>query len=283
MFNIFSCAYWPFVYLLWRTVYSDSLLTLKLCCFIIELYGSILGFPRSSVGKESACSAGNPGSIPGLGRSPGEGNGNPLQCPCLENHGQRSLEGYIPWGPKESGTTERLTLTYLFQIHVPYQIYNLQIFSLIPQVGFSLSWIIHNFYCCCSLVTKSCPTPWTAARQAPLSMGFPRKNTGVGCYFLLQCILPTQGLNLLLLHGQVGSLPLSHQVVVVVVYSLSRVGLLQPCGPQHSRLLCPWDFPGRNTGVGGHFLLHWIFPTQVSCTAGRFFTHWATFFLQGSS
>ena len=38
-----------------------------------------LGFPHSSVGKESACSAGDPGSIPGLGRSPGEGNGNPLQ------------------------------------------------------------------------------------------------------------------------------------------------------------------------------------------------------------
>ena len=36
------------------------------------------GFPHSSVGKESACSAGDPGSIPGLERSPGEGNGNPL-------------------------------------------------------------------------------------------------------------------------------------------------------------------------------------------------------------
>ena len=44
-----------------------------------------MGFPCSSVGKESARSAGNPGSIPGLGRSPGEGNGNPLQYPCLEN------------------------------------------------------------------------------------------------------------------------------------------------------------------------------------------------------
>ena len=43
------------------------------------------GFPCSSVGKESACSAGDPGSIPGLRRSPGEGNGNPLQYPCLEN------------------------------------------------------------------------------------------------------------------------------------------------------------------------------------------------------
>ena len=38
-----------------------------------------------SVGKESACSAGDLGSIPQLGRSPGEGNGNPLQYPCLEN------------------------------------------------------------------------------------------------------------------------------------------------------------------------------------------------------
>ena len=43
------------------------------------------GFPCSSVGKEFACSAGDLGSIPGLGRSPGEGNGNPLQNPCLEN------------------------------------------------------------------------------------------------------------------------------------------------------------------------------------------------------
>ena len=43
------------------------------------------GFPRSSVGKESACSAGDSGLIPGSGRSPGEGNGNPLQYSCLEN------------------------------------------------------------------------------------------------------------------------------------------------------------------------------------------------------
>ena len=42
-------------------------------------------FPCSSVGKESACSAEDPGSIPGFGRSPGEENGNPLQYPCLEN------------------------------------------------------------------------------------------------------------------------------------------------------------------------------------------------------
>ena len=42
-------------------------------------------FPGGSDGKVSACNLGDPGSIPGLGRSPGEGNGLPLQCSCLEN------------------------------------------------------------------------------------------------------------------------------------------------------------------------------------------------------
>ena len=47
------------------------------------------------------------GLIPGSGRSPGEGNGNPLQYSCLENPpGQRRLAGYRPWGCKESNTTE---------------------------------------------------------------------------------------------------------------------------------------------------------------------------------
>ena len=47
------------------------------------------------------------GSIPGSGRSPGAGHGNPLQYSCLENpHGQRSLADHSPWGHKESDTTE---------------------------------------------------------------------------------------------------------------------------------------------------------------------------------
>ena len=69
-----------------------------------------MGFPNGSEGKESTCNSGDPGVIPGLGRSPGEGNGNPLQYSRLENpHGQRSLAGYSPWGHKESDTTERLS------------------------------------------------------------------------------------------------------------------------------------------------------------------------------
>ena len=45
----------------------------------------LLGFPGDSAGKASACNAGDLGSIPKLGRSPGERNGNPLQYTCLEN------------------------------------------------------------------------------------------------------------------------------------------------------------------------------------------------------
>jgi len=55
----------------------------------------ILGFPGGSDVKESTCNAGDLGSIPGSGKSPGGGLGNPLQYSCLENpHGQRSLVGY---------------------------------------------------------------------------------------------------------------------------------------------------------------------------------------------
>ena len=68
-------------------------------------------FPGGSDGKEYACNAGEPGSIPGLGRCPREGNGNPLQYPCLENPTDRGAwRAIVPWGRKELDTTERLTL-----------------------------------------------------------------------------------------------------------------------------------------------------------------------------
>ena len=57
-----------------------------------------ISVPGVSDGKESICNAGDPGLIPGLGRSPGEGNGNPCWYSCLEN--SCSLEGYSPWGLK---------------------------------------------------------------------------------------------------------------------------------------------------------------------------------------
>ena len=52
---------------------------------LLRHWAEILGFSGGSDGKESTCNSGDPGLIPGSGRSPGEENGNPLQCSCLEN------------------------------------------------------------------------------------------------------------------------------------------------------------------------------------------------------
>ena len=85
---------------------------LVLICFALHIHKDL--FPGGSGSKESACNAGDPGLIPGSGRSPGEGNGYPLQYSCLENSsGQRSLAGYTPWGHKESDMTDWLS----FQFH----------------------------------------------------------------------------------------------------------------------------------------------------------------------
>ena len=66
-----------------------------------------MGFPGGSDGKESACNAGDPGLIPGLGRSPGEREWLPTPVFLLgEFYGQRCLEGYSPWGHKKSDTTK---------------------------------------------------------------------------------------------------------------------------------------------------------------------------------
>ena len=64
----------------------------------------IMGFPAVSDGKESACNAGDVGLIPGLGRSPGEGNGNPFQYSCLENPMDRGA-----WRDTDRGVAKSLT------------------------------------------------------------------------------------------------------------------------------------------------------------------------------
>ena len=75
-------------------------------CIIIHnsstsIYYTFTNFSGGSDGKESACNSGDPRLIPGLGRSPGEENDNPLQYFLPgEFHGQRSLVSYSPWGPK---------------------------------------------------------------------------------------------------------------------------------------------------------------------------------------
>ena len=96
---------------------------------------SLMGFPWSSVGKESTCSAGDPGSIPGLGRSPGEGNGNLLQYPCLENLMDRGAWWAAVHGAAKSWA--RLSDQHLLTSFVVSRG-----FSLLQIMGFSLHWFL---------------------------------------------------------------------------------------------------------------------------------------------
>ena len=80
-----------------------------------------MGFPSSSEVKASACSAGDLGSVPGLGRFPWRRKWQPTPVFLPgESHGGRSLAGYSPWGCKESDTTERLNWTELNWITLQY-------------------------------------------------------------------------------------------------------------------------------------------------------------------
>ena len=133
--------------------------------------------------------------------------------------------------------------------------------------GFSLFW------CVCMISRFSrvqlCANVQTVAQQAPLSMGFSRQDTGVGWHSFLQGIFPTQGLNqsLLLLLLWVGSLPLAPprkpHYSGERKWKWSRSVVSDSATPWTvllTRLLHPWDSPGKNTGVGCHFLLQGNLP-----------------------
>ena len=88
----------------------------RICVHVdIRGFNVIVVFPGGSEFKESACNAGDLGSIPGSGRSPGEGNGNPLQYSCLENPMDRGA-----WWATVHGVTKSRTLlsdfTFTFNV-----------------------------------------------------------------------------------------------------------------------------------------------------------------------
>ena len=90
---------------------------------------------------------------------------------------------------------------------------------------------------------------------------------GYSITVLLQGIVPTRGSNphlLCLLHWQEVSLPVAPPglFVKILCSCLVMSDSLQPYGLQLTRLLCPWDFPGKKTGVGCHFLLQGFFPNR---------------------
>ena len=89
-----------------------------------------LGFPGGTDGKESACNAGDPGLIPRLGKSPGEGNGNPLQYSCLENAMDREAWRATVHGLAELDVTEQLTHTHTHSISFIHLLMDIKVASL---------------------------------------------------------------------------------------------------------------------------------------------------------
>ena len=108
----------------WLNLTAQSLLATKNLC----LLSTQQGFPCGSAGKESTCNAGDPGSIPGLGRSPGEGKGYTRQYSGLENSTDCLVHGVT-----ETDRTERLSLS-LFQVSKQSTLFILQL-----QMGRSTS------------------------------------------------------------------------------------------------------------------------------------------------
>ena len=85
--------------------------------FYVKIPNYVWGFPGGSDSKESACNTGDLGSIPGLGRSPGEENGNSLHC-CLEHPMGRGAWWVTVHGVTISQTTERLSTEHNSTAHV---------------------------------------------------------------------------------------------------------------------------------------------------------------------
>ena len=111
---------------------------------------------------------------------------------------------------------------------------------------------------------------WTVAGQALLSMEFPRQEYWSGLLFPSPGDLPDPGIKPASLASpalQADSLPRQRLGSPWIIYLLLFSGsvmfdCLRPHGLSPTRLLCPWDFPSKNTGVGCHVLLQETFPTQ---------------------
>ena len=96
---------WPSCSVTWEASLLFCTLFFKLCLIFLLWYYKNNSLPGVLVIKNPPAIARDTSLIPGIRRSHGEGNGNPLQYSCLEFHGQRSLAGYSPYGHRESDTT----------------------------------------------------------------------------------------------------------------------------------------------------------------------------------
>ena len=183
-----------------------------------------MGFPDGSAVKNPPANAGDSGLIRGTGRSPGEGNGNPLQYPCLPNPVDRGT-----WLATAHGVTKESDMTYRLNNNKKP---SLKVISCWKHKSGMINWTqyldvvitvkdffwIHQILSLCSPVHQLCvfshfSCVWlfvpllTVAFQVPLSMGFSRQEYWVGYHTLLQGFFPTQGSNpclLRLLHHRGG-------------------------------------------------------------------------------
>ena len=133
------------------------------------------------MGKESAYNPTHLGSIPVSGRSPREGNGNPLQYSCLEN----PMDKGAWWATVHSVSKSQTRLNRL---------------SMHAQHCISFQVVQHKLSVSHSVVSDTLPPHGLNPARLLCPWNFPGKNTGVGCHALLYGIFPTQGLNPGLLH-----------------------------------------------------------------------------------
>ena len=182
-------------------------------------------------------------SITGLGRSPGGGYGNLLKYPCLENPMDRGT-----WWTTTHRIVQNQTLLKWHCTHVcKALISNLKLavskeskglgYLKVPgnKIISSCYWEIIIWQLLLLLLSRFshvrlCATPQTAAHQAPPVPGILQEWVAIS-------------------FSNAGKWK-------VKVKLLSRVRLYRPHGLQPTRLLCPWEFPGKSTGVGCHCLLH---------------------------
>ena len=128
-----------------------------------------------------------------------------------------------------------------------------------------------DYFCYMCLVTQSCRTLCNPVDGSPPGSSVhgdsPDKSTGVDCHALLQGIFPIQGSNPGLPHCRQVLYLLSHQGSPLLYEKVQSKSFSRSAVSDSLRLhglLHPWDFSGKSTRVGCHFLLQGIFPTQGS-------------------
>ena len=186
----------------------------------------------AQTGSESACSVGDLGSIPGWGRS-GERNSNPLLYSCLEN----SMDGRA-WQATIHGVAKSRT-----------------------GLNDSLS-LFHYFSFLGELREKTCiKRRATSPEPRFRNLSFQAK-LGLSVFVIVTVLTVTRQKHLISKYCIFNILNNGFSRLGSEVRSLSRVRLFATLWTVATRLICPWGFPSKSTGVGCHVLLQGIFLTQ---------------------